>query len=438
VLRGTYVLGDVLGVGGMGVVYAAVQRHVERRVAIKLPRAELSEDPLVRRQFQMEAIAGERIKHRNVVNVLASGKQAGAPYHVMEPLAGQRLGKMIAAGSVTALPLAIGLCREILAGLAAAHSLGIVHGDVKSDNVIVGTLRDTTLIPRLIDFGLASFVDRPHPRAFGDGFVIGTPTYLAPELVEGGNASIASDVYAMGILCYELVTGGSPFAGGTSDQVMRRQLRDLAAPMSCRRPGVPPALDELVARALAKLPEDRFPDTGAMAAALDTITITPDELTVLDAPRDVRSTSSAATCPMSIVETGSRRRLAWGTRDATHLDQLRRAVVAAGDSADVDEQVVAYLELARALVDQRELSTAIGQLEAGAARLARSDGQIWRLQLTLAALYDGSGDRVRACATMREAFEQAGRIGSVIGQQRARALFVRLVRRGHPVPHAAW
>jgi serine/threonine protein kinase len=415
----------------MGVVYAAVKRHVERRVAIKLPRRELSADPLLRRQFQMEAIAGARIKHRNVVNVLDSGKQAGAPYLVMEPLVGPRLSKLIAAGSVTALPLAVGLCRQILAGLAAAHSLGIVHGDVKSDNVIVETLRDTTLVPRLIDFGLASFVDRPRVRACGDRIVIGTPDYLAPELVEGGSASISSDVYAMGILCYELVTGGSPFAGGPSEQVMKRQLHDLAAPMSCRRPGVPPALDELVARALAKLPEDRFPDTAAMAAALDTITITLDELAVLDAPRDVRSASSAAavTSPMS-VDSGSRRRLVWGARDSTHIDQLRRAVVVARDSACVDEQIVAYLELARALFDLRKLSTAITEIEDGAARLGGSDGPIWRLQLTLAAMYDSSGDRPRACATVRAAFDQAGRIGSTIGQQRARALFVRLVRRG--------
>jgi serine/threonine-protein kinase len=415
----------------MGVVYAGVQRHVERQVAIKLPRMELATDPLVRRQFQMEALAGERIKHRNVVTVLAFGKQAGAPYLVMDPLVGPRLGKLIEPGSLAALPVAMDLIRQILAGLAEAHSLGIVHGDVKCDNVIVETLRDQSLVPRLIDFGLARLVDQPHVPTDGDRMVVGTPDYLAPELVNGGTTSFASDIYAMGILCHELVTGGSPFAGGTSEQVMKRQLHDVAAPMSCRRLGVPPAFDDLVSRALSKAPEDRFVGIGAMAAALEAVTLDDD----LEVPQEVRPTSSsdAETSPL---RTPAGRAAA--TRGGPSIDQLRGAVVAAQRSSRVDELIVGYLELARALVDRRQSATAITELEDATMRLVRSDGPVWRLQLTLAALYDGAGERALACAATRAAFDQAAGIGSVIGQQRARALFDRLVRRGGRLPRAAW
>ena len=164
VIGGNYVLGDMLGIGGMGVVHVAVQRSLDRTVAVKLPRPELAHDGHVRRRFRNEALAGSRINHRNIVRVLDFGDQHGMPYLVMEHVAGPRLGQLLE--EVGSLPYmaALVLVRQIVAGLEDAHADGIVHADLKCDNVLVETLRDGTAVPRVIDFGFARFIDERPER----------------------------------------------------------------------------------------------------------------------------------------------------------------------------------------------------------------------------------------------------------------------------------
>ncbi|MBA3461541.1 MAG: serine/threonine protein kinase [Deltaproteobacteria bacterium] len=437
VIRAAYVLGDVLGVGGMGVVYAAVQRDLERTVAIKLPKPELAGDGALRGQFRMEALAGARIQHRNVVGVIDFGRHGGAPFLVMDHVAGPRLGEIVLEQGPLPLPVAVALMRQILAGLVDVHAVGIIHGDVKCDNVLVETLRDGTMLPRLIDFGLARFLDQPAP-ANTERMVAGTPDYLAPEMVRGEPSSFASDVYAMGVLCYELLTGTTPFGGGPSARIMERQIEDLPLPLSHRRPQVPAALEDVITRALNKEPGERFHDASAMLAAIVNID---GELTrVLQAPTEacpVLYSMEATTSRMEL--DAPKRRLAAGTNDPlTNVEQRRHSVSIALQDGDGDLVVTAYLELARALIDIRELELAITELEEGIALFesAEQTAPVWRLQLTLAALYDGRGDRARACDTMRAAHRQAHRVGSTVGQQRARELFARLVVRLPPSP--AW
>jgi serine/threonine protein kinase len=402
-IGGNYVLGDVLGVGGMGVVYEAVQRSLARDVAVKMPRAELAACELVQRRFCMEAFVASRLSHGNIVSIIDFGYCDCVPYLVMERSEGVLVGQMIRDQGVLAPALAIDLAAQVLDGLAAAHSSGIVHADVKSENVIVETRRDGTLVARLFDFGLAC---SPEWRETGSdrGVVYGTPDYMAPELARGDDPSHASDLYAVGVLLYEMLVGVTPFASASSTQVFVRLRDESAVPPSQRVElgANARALDALVLRAMAKQPTARFADATSFAAALRAIKPAHDVI-------------------------GLRR------HDVGH--SITRG--------NVDEIVASYLALARALLDEHQPQAAAAELEE-AIELLRDErdaaSSTWCLHLTLAALYGHAGDHPRALATVGTARQLAVRAGSAIGTQRARVLAARLrqVMQDHARPaHAS-
>ena len=388
-----YELGDVLGIGGMGIVYAAVQRTLDRTVAVKLAHPHLVSDPSVREHFRIEALAGSCIDHRNVVRVLDFGHVGHAPFIVMEHVSGPRLAELLIERGPLSIPAAIALVRQVLEGLAAVHAHRIVHGDVKPDNILVHTDEDGSTIPRLIDFGIAHFVDDPWLGA--QRTVSGTPEYLAPEVLRGERPTFASDVYAAGVLLFELVTGTTPFAGATNEEILRRQLAGEPAPLSSRVASHSRDLDEVVGRALALLPADRYADAAAFGAALG---------------------SATAAEPARATELGSR------------VAQQRDAVGAAILNGDIQVIVVAYLQLASALIDEHELEGAISELEEGVQLLAgaRDHAGLWRLMLSLATLYAGRGDRAKARASTRAARHHAATVGSALGCTRAEQLWRRL------------
>jgi serine/threonine-protein kinase len=183
VIDGRYVVGDMLGIGGMGVVYAAVQRSLDRTVALKMPRSELATDPSVRRRFRNEGLAGSRVDHPNIARVLDYGSHGDSLFLVMELAPGRSLGELAARGTMP-VATAVGVVRQIVAALAHVHAAGIVHGDVKCGNILVETLRDGHAMPRLIDFGLAR-IGSDSTRDGEDRLVSGTPEYLAPEIIRG-------------------------------------------------------------------------------------------------------------------------------------------------------------------------------------------------------------------------------------------------------------
>lgn len=262
---GTYVLGRRLGAGGMGAVY---ETHVNgRNVAIKVPYCETLESHNAGRRFRDEGIAGSIIEHPNVVRVYEHGESAGIPYVVMEQVDGERLCAKVAREGGISLRRAATIVGQILNGLAALHAAGIVHGDVKSDNVLVG---DDGLV-KLIDFGLAhpDLEGRPTLPRTRD-VVSGTPDYMAPEVIRGADSTAASDTYAAGVILYELVTGVTPFAGGSSTEIVNRHLREPVLPPSLRRPDreVPPILERIIMRALEKDPAKRFASAASFASAL--------------------------------------------------------------------------------------------------------------------------------------------------------------------------
>jgi serine/threonine-protein kinase len=401
VFAGRYVLGDVIGSGGMGIVYSATRAPLSRSVAVKIPRPELADDTDVQRRFRREAILASRFDHPNIIRVLDFGGDEPA-YMAMERVIGQRLGQVLVAEGALPLSVAVTVVLQLLAAVGECHAQGIVHGDVKSDNVLVERLRDGKPLAKLFDFGLAQFASEYEATA---GVVSGTPEYLAPEVVRGGRATSAADIYACGIVLYELLCGRTPFAGDTSRDVLEHQLETLPVPLAWRCPqlALPNAIDDVIARALHKDPQARYSTCQELASAL------------VSAARDATPRPLDACVPAGYATDGP-------TRDM--------APAAVPSVSDADGIVVAFLERARALVDTHRLAAAILALEEGI-DLAGDTAPAWRLHLTLAGFQEGVGDAESARQAATEARARAARHGSQLGCARANRFLVQLSRRSH-------
>jgi len=259
-LGGRYEVGAVIGRGGMGEVRAGVDRRLGRAVAIKLLRADMAHQPAVRQRFEDEARLAARLAHPNVVAVFDTGEEAGVPYLVMERLSGHTLADEIEAGPLDCDAVrSAGL--QILDALRAAHAAGLVHRDVKPGNVLVCT-------PgwwKVGDFGIAKSLDVSDPTLTVAGVVLGTPAYLAPERLRGGPATIASDLYATGVVLYEALAGRRPL-----DEDVPLVARPTATPIDLTdlRPDVPSSLATVVMRAIAPDPAQRYSSAAEMAKAL--------------------------------------------------------------------------------------------------------------------------------------------------------------------------
>jgi len=436
---GTYLLGPVLGTGGMGVVYSATQLSLGRRVAIKVPHAELATDPFVIRRFRTEALAGGRLTHRNIARVIDYGDRDGAQFLVMEYVGGAPLDQLVIEQGPMEARIAADLAGQVLAALDEAHTAGIIHADIKSANVLVEPLPDGTLLAHVIDFGLARFCNEPSVHE--DLLVSGTPDYLAPELIRGGPPTVASDIYAAGVVLYELLTGMTPFCGGSVAEILGRQVDDPVVPPSLRSPdqGIPDAIDGVVMRALAKDPSARFETAARFAEALRAATpaVRTPALRVARGTRPCVFSTEATTRNWQIEQVPVQRVAARPARsEPPRVEDLRIAVGKAITSGDSDSIITSYLELVRALVDGRQLATAATELEQGLEWL-RDDTPIsaapparWRLQLCLAALYSGLGDPVRARGAAKHGQDDAVRAASALGQDRAHELLARLARHG--------
>jgi serine/threonine-protein kinase len=266
-IAGRYLLREVLGAGGMGVVFRAVDLKHGRDVALKILHPRHRNNQVVIHRFAAEAHAGRCVRHPNVVAVHGSGTSAdGTPFLVMELVSGQLLDKLIGAAGELPLRRAVAIVRQVLAGLGALHDAGFVHGDVKTANVLVDATRADAVV--LIDLGLARAPDRF--EAAKARLASGTPEYMAPEVIRGDGTRPGSDVYAAGVVLYQLLTGAPPFEGATSREILRRHLDDDAVPPSLRSPerGIPAALERAVMTALAKDPCARHPSAAAFSAAL--------------------------------------------------------------------------------------------------------------------------------------------------------------------------
>ncbi|OMC04777.1 protein kinase [Mycobacterium sp. NS-7484] len=259
-LANRYELRGVLGRGGMAEVRDGWDTRLSRPVAIKLLQPGLAADVVMRRRFEDEARAAAALNHPNIVVVHDTGEHHGTPFLVMERLPGPTLADEIAAGPLTSDRVRWVLA-DLLGALTAAHGAGILHRDIKPGNVLISATGNA----KLSDFGLAKTVGAAHTQA---GIVFGTPDYLSPQRITGQPASVSDDLYALGVLGYEALTGRRPFDRGNPIATMRAVVDEAAMPLLMVRPDVDPALAHVLESAMSRDPAYRFPDAASMRAAL--------------------------------------------------------------------------------------------------------------------------------------------------------------------------
>jgi serine/threonine protein kinase len=273
----TYELRHPVGAGALGIVYAARQAHLGREVAIKLVRDQYADNPRFTHALLREARAGSRIEHPNVARTYEYGDdQHGRCFLVMELLRGDSLEKILQCVSRPPVEWSVAIVAQVLAGLGAAHERGVVHRDVKPGNVVVETTLDDDGEPvdvaKLCDFGIA---DMPECESDCDereqGFDTngcGTPGYMSPEQAQGWVCGPQTDIYACGVLLFELCTGRLPFDGPSPRAIAAKHV--LEHPRSPRSliPELEPALERIILRAMSKQPEERYPTARVMRAEL--------------------------------------------------------------------------------------------------------------------------------------------------------------------------
>ncbi len=264
---GRYRLLRVLGRGAMGVVYEALDERLGRTVAIKtVLRSHLDNESTAQdyaARFVREAQAAARLSHPNIVTVYDFGEHDDLSYIVMEFVSGRELADLFRSGHRFTLLQALQIMAELLDALAYAHAQGVVHRDVKPANVLV----DQTGHVKLADFGVARVSSGTQDRTM-PGTMVGTPNYMSPEQILGQPVGSRTDIFAAGVVLYQFLTGRQPFEGGGMFVVQRRILQEEAPPPSQVFAGLPPSLDAIVARALAKRPEDRFETAAVFAQEL--------------------------------------------------------------------------------------------------------------------------------------------------------------------------
>lgn len=269
-----YQLQECIGQGAMGAVYKAVDA-AGNLCAVKMMHAAAVQDPSLRTRFEREAQALFSLRHPNILEVRDFGIESGLPYLVMEYLQGRTLESLIVDDD---LDPALGayLGEQVLTGLAFAHSKGVLHRDIKSENVFVSGNAPSNYRCILLDFGLAKLDDSkfgPAQKLTMVGSVMGSPAYMSPEQGTGDSVDARTDVYALGVVLYELIAGTWPFEAESQVDMFRMHLMEKPPSMMSKRPGlqVRPELEAVVQTALEKKKEARFPDAGAMLAALQRV-----------------------------------------------------------------------------------------------------------------------------------------------------------------------
>ncbi|MEX2268321.1 MAG: protein kinase [Acidimicrobiia bacterium] len=265
-LDARYELGHRIGGGGMADVVEAYDRKLDRRVAVKLLR-DGSSDPRARERFVHEAQAAARFTHPNVVAVYDVGETGGQPYLVMELIEGRTLKEVLAEHGPLPVEQALAAGDALLAALGAAHVHGLVHRDVKPANMLIGANGRV----KLADFGIAKAIQGATAGLTATGEIVGTPAYLSPEQVEGRDATPRTDLYAVGVVLYEMLAGTPPFQADQALAVALAHRDDPVPPLEAHRADLPAGLSQVIGRALEKDPERRFTDAGEMRNALKSV-----------------------------------------------------------------------------------------------------------------------------------------------------------------------
>jgi len=258
-IRG-YALAERIGMGGMGSVYRAVQPNVEREVAIKIILPAYANHPDFIRRFEAEAQLVARLEHPHIVPLYDYWREPGVAYLVMRLLRGGNVENLLGQGPIP-IELTTRILEQICSALNSAHRIGIIHRDLKPANVLL----DEDANAYLADFGIAKNLGNPDfENQTAVDVLVGSPQYMSPEQIQSLSIRPQTDIYCLGIMLYEMLTGAVPFAGPTPFEMIQQHISMPMPPLSARRAGLPAALDTVITRATAKRPEDRYADVNTL------------------------------------------------------------------------------------------------------------------------------------------------------------------------------
>lgn len=271
VLSDRYRILRKLGEGGMGAVYLAEHTVIEKKIALKVLFADLTRRPDLVQRFLQEAKSASRIGHPNVIDITDFGQSPdGSAYIAMEYLDGQDLGQLLKGAGPIPWPTAQSIMLQVTKGLRAAHEKGIVHRDVKPENIFLSTGDDGAVLVKVLDFGIAKVLgtEEGAPRLTRTGMIFGTPEYMSPEQAQGQSVDHRVDIYAVGCILYQLVTGAVPFEAESFMGVLSKHMLEAPVAPRARNPAVDPAVESVVLKAMEKNPARRFQTMRELVEAL--------------------------------------------------------------------------------------------------------------------------------------------------------------------------
>ncbi len=266
-LQGKYRIEELLGSGGMCDVYRGTHIHMGKQVAIKILKPQLAVDPAIARRFEQEARAASRIHHPNAINVMDYGIGEGnTPFIVMEYVNGITLGELIRQHGALPIERAANILRQICGALDDAHGVGVIHRDIKPDNIIIGDYGNSDWV-EVVDFGVAKIQEDLNRRVAltGENILVGTPRYMSPEQCEEMPVDARSDIYSLGVVLYEMLAGEAPFKWDSSTRLLVAHATEPPEPLRSKRPDIPAAVEAVVMQALEKDPARRPQSAGEFA-----------------------------------------------------------------------------------------------------------------------------------------------------------------------------
>ncbi len=274
IIAGKYRVERELGKGGMGIVVAAVHVELDQRVAIKILREAAMDNPESVARFLREAKAAARIRSENVARVMDIGTlDDGRAYIVMEHLDGTDLADVLHAEGALPLDHAVDLTLEVCAAMATAHAAGIVHRDLKPANLFLAQTPDRTSVLKVLDFGVSKLVNvsaatKEEASITQTGQIFGSPAYMSPEQLRGDPVDARTDIWSIGVVLYQLLSGDLPFRHSSFAEILAAAMRDPAPKLTSKIPDLPAEVDAILERCLEKDPEHRYPNVGELAQAL--------------------------------------------------------------------------------------------------------------------------------------------------------------------------
>jgi serine/threonine protein kinase/tetratricopeptide (TPR) repeat protein len=263
VVGGRYEIVKLLGEGGMGAVYRARDRELDRVVALKVIRPELARNAQVLQRFKQELILARQVTHRNIIRIFDLGQSEGIRFITMEYIEGEDLSSILMHRKKLPAPEAAGIVMQVLRGLEAAHAEGVVHRDLKPQNIMM----DASGKVSVMDFGIARSMDASNMTR--TGALMGTPTYMSPEQAQGQKVDARSDLYTLGIIFYELLTGKPPFEADNPMATLVKRIQERPVPPTEAEPSIPKPINDIILKMLATKPEDRHASAAEVLADLD-------------------------------------------------------------------------------------------------------------------------------------------------------------------------